>query len=795
MALAPLPAGAHGTPSTAVPSQHAQLEGLVGIVTRHASEHLMEVVNRLVAALLEVGAAGGEPRLVYQRVKSGNLLKSNGYAYFHLAAIALEAAVRKELALLAPPAMPVRLAATEKLALVPFEEIERGVAFGAISRPFEIAYSDQIATLNVRLGLLLGRDVLRIGQNPFRPEVVLMALNDAWCEFEPEAEAHPLLQGLLTPATLFDFGPMFEALNTALMPKRALPGSSEFLRKRNADNAAKAQQSRASGQAALAQQLRQLFGTADAGGFDAELPLIPDLPAMAPGGGGWRPSGAQGFRAAAGAPLAGGAAAATGGGFGGHGAGGHGAGGHGARGHGAGGAGAQGAATHPASPHGTAQLLDLLGKMQQDMNGGPAAGSGARAAAGADLLGIPHNVFYLPRLKESMPAGSLTRGDESTIDLLSKIFETVFIDENIPPQTRELIRFLQIPVLKAALLDKDFFYQEAHPARRMIDLMSRMGWEQRHGADDPLFEAMRRGVDQVGRDASPHSEAFARAVAELEASLEAEESSAAAEMSEPIARALKQEKVTEAKRAARGAVALRVGGEGGVPVVDAFLSSQWTQVLTVAYSVEDDKPGAVGNATKTMDALLWSVKPKSTQEQRKALIAKLPGLLSTLNKWLDVIQWRDAARLRFFAELAECHASIVRAPLELSPERQLAIALEVAQHDALRRIEQEQAVVAQDEAENDEAVAAVAGLERGMWFEFRQPDGSANKVKLAWISPLRTLFIFSTGARREAFSISSEKLAEAYRAQSVRLIRQDGVVGRALSEALEQAGARQPALH
>jgi hypothetical protein len=413
---------------------------------------------------------------------------------------------------------------------------------------------------------------------------------------------------------------------------------------------------------------------------------------------------------------------------------------------------------------------------------------GLAGDAASSMQGVgevqPHNVFYLPRLKESLPKGSLSRGDESTIDLLSRIFETVHIDENIPQETRELIHYLQVPVLKAALLDKDFFFQEAHPARRMIDLMSRIGWEQRQGADDPLFQVMQRSVDRVGRDASQELGVFAEAVAELEATIEAEETAAAAAISEPIAKALKQEKVTAATRSAKSAVALRIGSGQVVAVVETFLENKWTSVLTVAYSVEDNKPGAVNNATRTMDQLIWSVKPKVTQEQRKELIAKLPGLLVALNKWLDVIKWQDAERLQFFAELAECHASIVRAPIDLSPERQLEIAVEVAQQDAIRRIEKENAVAEKEEAEVDEAVITVDGLERGMWLEFTQPDASVRKVKLAWVSPLRTLYIFSTGARQEAFSISTEKLAEAFRARTVTVIRQEGVVARALSEAM-----------
>jgi hypothetical protein len=419
--------------------------------------------------------------------------------------------------------------------------------------------------------------------------------------------------------------------------------------------------------------------------------------------------------------------------------------------------------------------------------------NGAPAAAGD---AAPGNVFYLPNIKASMPQGSLSRTDESTIDLLSAIFDTVFRDQNISQEIRDLIRFLQIPVLKAALVDKNFFFQEAHPARRLIDLLSRMGWEQRKGPEDPLFQAMQRSVDRVGRDYDHELSVFTEAVNELEASIQAEERAAATAIAEPIAAALKQEKMYEAGKLAKNAVALRIGTGEVIAVVEAFLEQRWVSVLTIAYSIEDDKPGAVNNATKTMDDLIWSVRPKLNADERKQLIAKLPGLLSTLNKWLDVIKWQDADRLQFFAELAECHASIVRAPLEMSAERQLEIAMQVAQQAAERRLElqakAEAAARAAEEAraqqqpdpEEEDAAIEVDSLARGMWLEFEQEDGGGRKVKLAWISPLRTLYIFSTAARQEAFSMSGEQLAKRFREQTVQVVRTEGVVAVALSQAL-----------
>jgi hypothetical protein len=440
-------------------------------------------------------------------------------------------------------------------------------------------------------------------------------------------------------------------------------------------------------------------------------------------------------------------------------------------------------------------LIELLGRLGGVAVPGdaahPAQGEGKDEDTGEGEAGhtAPHGVFYLPRLRQSLPPGALTRGDETTLDLMSRIFETVLLDEAIPAPTRELISFLQVPVLKAALRDRSFFYEEAHPARRMLDLLSQAGWEQHGGQDDPVYRAMRSSVERVRAQEQPE---FSAALAELEAGLAARDSAEQAAIAGPIAQATRQEKQAAAERSAERAVALRLAAEQVGGFVGGFLQGRWTAALALAYAIEDSRPGAVDNATRTMDELIWSVKPKASQEQRKALIARLPALLAALNKWLDATRWQDAERLQFFAELAECHASIVRAPIELSPERQLELAVEAAQQDALRRVAQEQAqeqeqlrAQAQEEgaAAIDPGAALLASLERGMRLELSAQEG-VRKVRLAWVSPLRTLYIFAGAGRQEAFSLPAERLVELLRDGAIRVVAAEGVVGRILSAAV-----------
>ncbi len=750
----------------AAAAQQAALDELVAMAAAHAAEAMPGVVQRMSAALLDMTAAGPDPQQAARRIRSGNLLKDNSYAFVHLASTGIELALRKEVGRLAPALGKPAAEAPLTLSLVPMEEMDDQLAFANISRSFDIACSERLASLGVRLGMLLGRELVRASHNPFRPEVFLRALQEAWREFEPDTASHELILPLLRPGIVFDVAPVLEYLSDKLKPARG----ERFAK---TDDSAAAKAARARRDAAVTQGLKQLFGAADpAPGADLDIPLIANLPQ---GSGGWRPSGAAGFAVAAPSAAVANAPAPH-------------AGAHAAPG--------QPAMHHVAASHGAtpvqaagqgvpmaalpASLIEMLEKFSAG-----AVAVGAMPAAQAPGV-APQDVFYLPRLKQSLPQGSLSRGDETTLDLLSRIFETVLLDESIPQETRELIAFLQVPVLKAALKDRSFFFEEAHPARRMLDLLSNVGWEQPGGQDDPVYRAMRRGVEKVRDEARP--EAFAAAVADLEASIAQRESIEAQAIAGPIAQATRQEKQQAATRSATKAIATRLAGEQVVALVGTFLEQRWTPVLTLAYVIEDSKPGAIDNATRAMDDLIWSVKPKATQEERKALINRLPGLLTTLNKWLDAVKWQDAERLQFFAELAECHAAIVRAPIELSPERQLELAVEAAQQDAMRRIAQEQAAVQDDEpdAPKDPAAVSLSTLVRGMRVEFKGKEG-IRKLKLAWVSPLRTLFIFSGAGRKEAFSLPAERLLDAFRTGSIRVLAPEGVVGRVLTQAAGEA--------
>lgn len=448
---------------------------------------------------------------------------------------------------------------------------------------------------------------------------------------------------------------------------------------------------------------------------------------------------------------------------------------------GAGASGHEGGAERP-------QLFNLLSELQR---GARIQINVTAGADGSDSAPLAH-LSQLPQIRRQLPRGTLSRVDETTFDLLTQVFDTVFANPSIPAEIKELIGVLQVPVLKAALIEKEFFFEQAHPARRLIDMLSQssLNWDREKGRDDPLYQTIKRNVDRVQQDFDQEVSVFSDVVSDLENYIAEDEAATSQVLDAPIAQALKTEKMRVATKVAEEEVAVRLADGEVATFVEAFLEQRWVPILALAHSVKDEKPELLQSAVSTMDELIWSVKPKATAAERKELISKLPALLASLNKWIKLMQWDDAERIQFFADLAECHASIVRAPLDLSPQRQVEVAVEAAKLAAEKRAARAaRAAAKQPEPETDEYADTVATLERGIWLRFRQADGSDKQVKLAWVSPLRTLYIFTTSNKQENFSLSAEALAQALREQRAGIVEVDRVVERALSKAMESVEA------
>jgi hypothetical protein len=413
-------------------------------------------------------------------------------------------------------------------------------------------------------------------------------------------------------------------------------------------------------------------------------------------------------------------------------------------------------------------LSEYLGHLQD---------AGATALADASLL---------RQIWQQAPRGSLTQANENTIELLARLFDFMFREPHIPGDIKKLIGRLQLPLLKTALDDQDFFFLEDHPARRLVELAAQSGlaWDQARGRDDPLYRMIEDVVGRVQREHRPQPALFDNAASELAAWLAQEEQAGAAALSQAIDAALRQERIAHARQLAMGDVALRLETGEVAGFIEIFLETHWSRVLGLGHRLREARPEVLYNALEAMDDLIWSVKPKSGPDERKELLARLPSLLAMLEAWLNVVKWDGPERAAFFSELAERHASLARASVELSPRQQLEITMDVAQKASERSLDRQ--TQAQHEQAADEFVRLVDRLDPGLWIEFLRNSGVKVKYRLAWVSPERSRFVFAGRPGQEPITLTFDQVAQSFRHARATIVTADAVLERAMAAVLEQ---------
>jgi Protein of unknown function (DUF1631) len=258
--------------------------------------------------------------------------------------------------------------------------------------------------------------------------------------------------------------------------------------------------------------------------------------------------------------------------------------------------------------------------------------------------GGPHIATVSPALLEELQARkqALKRAAESpveraTIEIVALLFQAILTEERIPAAVRVWFARLQMPVLRVAVGEPDFFATIDHPARRLIDRMGAcvMGFEATARAvSDALEGEIKRIVQVVEAYPDTGRRVFQTVLTEFERFLENYfKSDAATRKGVSLAQQVEQRETL----AIQYTIELRkLLNE--VPVqegVRQFLFQVWADVMAMVAV----RSGAQSEATKAMRAaatdLIWSAGAKVTREERAEVIRKLPPLLKKLREGME----------------------------------------------------------------------------------------------------------------------------------------------------------------
>jgi len=412
----------------------------------------------------------------------------------------------------------------------------------------------------------------------------------------------------------------------------------------------------------------------------------------------------------------------------------------------------------------------------------------------------------LKGLRASPQSASLPTIDAMTMDIVSMLFDYIFEDRHIPDAVKAWLARLQIPTLKVALLDKNFFSSKAHPARQLIDRLAECAIGLDEGAADgagciALVESV---VQRILDDFETDLEIFASQLARVEEFIE-ERKRAEEQIVERSARLVEERERVEIARAfAEDEVERRLAVSPWVPaVVRDMLGTAWVQVLAVARGEGEGSPAWQAHV-KTMDDLVWSVEPKVQADDRKRLVAMLPGLIKSVVEGLRRSQVDEAARDAFLGALVDCHAAAVKsglrgmaalpvAPVPMRPADP-AIARETVPagdiHVQEIRLRTPRGSVPVRNVFTRTGIWT--NLQRGTWVEFGGAEASAQRARLTWISPNKGVYLFTNPlSTKGAVSISPEALAEQMRLGEARVLDDAPLMDRAVGSMLESLRSAQ----
>jgi hypothetical protein len=92
-----------------------------------------------------------------------------------------------------------------------------------------------------------------------------------------------------------------------------------------------------------------------------------------------------------------------------------------------------------------------------------------------------------------------TPGEKATIEIVALMFQAILTEDRIPPSVRVWFARLQVPVLRVALAEPEFFSNLRHPARLLIDRLGScvMGFDASSISGSALESEIRRIVQVI----------------------------------------------------------------------------------------------------------------------------------------------------------------------------------------------------------------------------------------------------------------------------------------------------------
>ena len=311
----------------------------------------------------------------------------------------------------------------------------------------------------------------------------------------------------------------------------------------------------------------------------------------------------------------------------------------------------------------TDQLVHALSKIQYQQH---QAGSANTVRSLSDL-----RQSISVQLPDMGGDGALGQFNEDMIDIVAMLFDFILEDENLELEIKSIIGRLQIPMLKVGLVDKTFFSQKRHPARRLLNELAHAGlaWDSHDPTAKPMLQKISEIAERVIQEFEEDISLFGELLEEF-----IEFKTQHQQRSKIFERRTKEAEEGKAKtESARGDVNKTLKsicrGQHIPDVVKQLLKTVWSHALLLE-RLKDNKEGWK-RRVKVAKLLVWSVQAIDCLEHLNKMKSKIPSLVKSLKQGVELISLSPIESTHLFDELERCHREIIEAAKEAIKEADL----------------------------------------------------------------------------------------------------------------------------
>ena len=278
---------------------------------------------------------------------------------------------------------------------------------------------------------------------------------------------------------------------------------------------------------------------------------------------------------------------------------------------------------------------------------GAASGVGGVTGAGGAVVPVVDVAIPVEQalndLKENsaeLKKAAETPSEKATIEVVALMFQSILNEDRIRPSLRVWFARLQVPVLRLALAEPDFFSAQDHPARRLIDRMGSCALGFSPDASEVTGQALENEIRRIVQVIEQYPETgrrvFELSLKEFEKFL-SKHLQAKGKANEVVT--LAQQVEQKETLTVQFIIELRKQLDTMTIHDDVreFFFKVWAEVLAVGTVKYGLKSAETSDLKMVAVDLLWATSAKPNRAERTKIVAKLPDLLHRLRNGMTLL--------------------------------------------------------------------------------------------------------------------------------------------------------------